>query len=736
MQQTPTQISFIAYLAAICLSFFLSSPFAAAQSNSFVIEGEVQTSFLPIPLPGVEILAYTKDRLYVGGARTDLAGRFSVSFDVPSTDTITFIVEVDDPCVDGAVTEEVSTLVNPSFVSFKICPLDELFCSADFEALVAPELTVQFVTIDLFGTGEHSWDFGDGNASDEAIPTHQYTAAGEYEVTHIVQSENCNDTSSATVVVDAEICGCPKYYQPVCVTDSSGNKIEFDNPCFALCQGYRIFESCADSCTTCPDTIDPVCVRGLADEITFKNSCEAECAGFTDYYQCRPECDCDDVFAPVCGYLDDGTTPIRFENACRAECEGFLDLQPCDSCFCPDYFDAIDVCVVTEDGEMLNFSNPCEAECAGYSTYYFCDPECECPLDFEPVCLNGPEDGVEYFLNQCFADCQGKEDWIPCPDCACPWIYSPVCATDSTGETKWFANECFANCEGYFEFDSCDEFCICPEYYEPVCAINEAGDTLEFSNPCFAQCEGYGPDQIFRCDGSDECACIGLYDPVCAINAEGDTIEFSNACYAQCEGYGADQVFHCEVVSNCVCDAVYDPVCVFTDQGIEEFSSACVAICAGYDVFFNCERACDCPLDSMPVCVEFPFGGQIEILNACWADCLGLITVDCEDDEENSQVMGEMVVPESEIHQQAQSELSAFPNPFNQVLRLALPTKNLVESRIDVFDLLGRRVYHQEIPSAEKLSQLTINSQTWQSGVYLVNLSSREGSAVVRVVKE
>ncbi|OQX98497.1 MAG: hypothetical protein B6I24_05255 [Bacteroidetes bacterium 4572_128] len=60
-----------------------------------------------------------------------------------------------------------------------------------------------------------TWNFGDGNTSNEMAPSHIYEENGYYEVTFTIEGENCNDTKTVTVYVDENgnpnpylICGC------------------------------------------------------------------------------------------------------------------------------------------------------------------------------------------------------------------------------------------------------------------------------------------------------------------------------------------------------------------------------------------------------------------------------------------------------------------------------------------------------------------------------------------------
>lgn len=52
------------------------------------------------------------------------------------------------------------------------------------------------------GVETYSWDFGDGNSSADAYPTHQYTGAGPYQLCLTITSGNCTDTFCDSVSVD------------------------------------------------------------------------------------------------------------------------------------------------------------------------------------------------------------------------------------------------------------------------------------------------------------------------------------------------------------------------------------------------------------------------------------------------------------------------------------------------------------------------------------------------------
>ena len=73
------------------------------------------------------------------------------------------------------------------------------------------------------------WDFGDGNTSTEANPTHVYTQSGTYEITLLGQSDICDDVSFSQTI-EVEIINIPSaglitLLSSVCV----GDEVTFEN---------------------------------------------------------------------------------------------------------------------------------------------------------------------------------------------------------------------------------------------------------------------------------------------------------------------------------------------------------------------------------------------------------------------------------------------------------------------------------------------------------------------------
>lgn len=69
---------------------------------------------------------------------------------------------------------------------------------------------------------------------------------------------------------------------------------------------------------------------------------------------------------------------------------------------------------------------------------------------------------------------------------------------------------------------------------------------------------------------------------------------------------------------------------------------------------------------------------------------------------------------------QASRKFSIYPNPSSNVMNINIPALTKEGLNIEVFDVLGKKVYSQEI---SKLSS-KVNIEKWNSGLYLVRLSS------------
>jgi hypothetical protein len=263
--------------------------------------------------------------------------------------------------------------------------------------------------------------------------------------------------------------------------------------------------------------------------------------------------------------------------------------------------------------------------------------------------------------------------------CDCPEEFDPVCVIDAEGNIFPVPNACIAEC---LELEITDEDCLgdgggddfpgtdcdCDEEFDPVCVLTDAesGTICGFPNLCYAECMGYTEDDIVECD--EEFACFECimegFDPVCVIDSIGEVFSVPNNCYAECLGLEITDE-ECDDLgggddfpsSDCDCEEEEwsgEGICleIETEGGIEFgwAPSECYAACWYPDVEFvvvECDTVgwpgndCDCPEEDWSgegICLEIETEGETEIAwapSACFATCWYGDTytiVDCEDD--------------------------------------------------------------------------------------------------------
>ncbi|PHN07481.1 PKD domain-containing protein [Flavilitoribacter nigricans] len=632
-------------LLLLCLG--VTSPGLLAQ---FRISGKVAFGEALEPVPDYDVTVYLPVHDQVYTVFTDSKGDYEATFDWTSAEILEARVDVLDLCTGEIHSIRLPNADSSYVANFQLCqgidpPPPPPGCQAHFtyEQLSVNPPAAVFLDLSYHADPEveYLWEFGDGTASSEPAPTHEFPATGVYEVLLTIKSGDCSSRVVNNVILrDSLDCVCPAVYNPVCVTLDNGSVITFANACEASCAGFQEgdWSSCEPNECGCPEFYDPVCtISPAGDSLTFSNLCFAECAGYApdQVFPCNPinECDCAPIDAPVCVVNDAGEI-LRFANACLARCAGYPESTIVDcniNCICPNDYDPVCVAVA---GDTLLFSNPCLAECAGYTQdqMFFCDPpdDCICPQVYDPVCVIGAVGDSLRFANACLAECAGfgPDEYYSCEPgpCVCPEYYDPVCIVVN-GDTLTYPNICFAECDGYSWNDvfSCnpDGGCDCPDTYEPVCAVGPDGAIITFQNACIANCRGYEAEDFIDCNAN--CTCPAVYDPVCVYTASGEQIQFSNRCEAECAGYFGDQIVRCEP-EECVCPEYYDPVCVVVNGVTRTFDNECFARCAGFTDadFFRCEPGpCNCPEVYSPVCIVTDFGPAYWFINACEAECAG-----------------------------------------------------------------------------------------------------------------
>jgi len=84
-----------------------------------------------------------------------------------------------------------------------------------------------------------------------------------------------------------------------------------------------------------------------------------------------------------------------------------------------------------------------------------------------------------------------------------------------------------------------------------------------------------------------------------------------------------------------------------------------------------------------------------------------------------------------------QLRLSASPNPFVGQIDLAIATPAHQSVTIDVFDLLGRRVYSKEHVAGLGETTLHLDGSNWPRGLYLVRVTTADGqTATTRITRQ
>lgn len=137
------------------------------------------------------------------------------------------------------------------------CPVN-LSCTAYFSVGLDATLvgfTAYYTNLSESAGYTYQWDFGDGNTSNLANPTHLYTLQGDY-VTCLTVTDTANNCTSKfcrliqannSMCVDSSQIDptpiCPGVYEPVC----GCNDVTYDNNCLATAAGVQSWT--ADACT-------------------------------------------------------------------------------------------------------------------------------------------------------------------------------------------------------------------------------------------------------------------------------------------------------------------------------------------------------------------------------------------------------------------------------------------------------------------------------------------------------
>ncbi|MBS7786997.1 hypothetical protein KIH23_06785 [Flavobacterium sp. CYK-55] len=180
---------------------------------------------------------------------------------------------------------------------------------------------------------------------------------------------------------------------------------------------------------------------------------------------------------------------------------------------------------------------------------------CNCPQNYEPVCVLTANGTIVEFGNMCFAQCAGytQNDLVPCNSnqCIISNLTTTVGACNPAGGYALTINFTYANA-------SSDHFVVYNSAYEPIGTYllsalpvtidnypmmnNSGADFLTVDFGVNSSCSSSQQWATPNCGG---CVCPTDYNPVCVVDSQGQTITFSNACNAQCAGYTPNDFVTC-----------------------------------------------------------------------------------------------------------------------------------------------------------------------------------------------
>lgn len=78
------------------------------------------------------------------------------------------------------------------------------------------------------------------------------------------------------------------------------------------------------------------------------------------------------------------------------------------------------------------------------------------------------------------------------------------------------------------------------------------------------------------------------------------------------------------------------------------------------------------------------------------------------------------------------SSLILYPNPSSRILNIELKN-SITKGKIKVYDLLGKQVFRQSITS-DTISQIDVSD--WDSGLYVIKMTSENGEVTKRFIKQ
>ncbi|MBL57103.1 MAG: hypothetical protein CMP61_07950 [Flavobacteriales bacterium] len=80
------------------------------------------------------------------------------------------------------------------------------------------------------------------------------------------------------------------------------------------------------------------------------------------------------------------------------------------------------------------------------------------------------------------------------------------------------------------------------------------------------------------------------------------------------------------------------------------------------------------------------------------------------------------------------SSVGTFPNPASNLLNIVFDQKNADESKIDIYNISGVKIYSNTIQGHRGINTLKLNVDNYASGLYMINISSQGGSILSKIM--
>ncbi len=470
-------------------------------------------------------------------------------------------------------------------------------------------------------------------------------------------------------------------------------------------------------CSECWELeIDPVCgVDSSGVEYQLPNACFLECLGLEEtecdsiVFEDGPFEDCDCVIDPaeewICILTDEETGLIcPFPNLCVAECQGYSEDQivECEN-FDWDFENGIDtilgcilecgeeqgdelICVADEDGNQFLVPNVCVAECLGLEIVDCDSSAWDWDWDYTDTIDWDWNDTIDWDWNDSI---DWDWDWNDSTDWDWPW--------DDSTDVQWDDSvwTCILECE--------------TDFSEIFCAEDADGNVVVVFSECEAECLGLS---IVECDSSifdwpgDQNPCGCEIDPeeewICILTDEetGTICPFPNLCFAECEGYTADQIVECQD----------DPIGGGWEIDIDSNMFECL---------FECDDTDWDPEDV--VCVTDGQGNEFSVPNECFANCLDLEIVDCN--EGIGVVFEEHSLEDNGLRAAIEADkilLTSYPNPVVDEVVVSLEVPQAGQGQLRIVDLTGIPVYQANVTMSTTSDMIRVDASNFQSGIYTV----------------